>query len=117
MTTLSRLHSLARRQHWLLTTAQLQAELTDSAIRHAVRTGRLHRVHRGVYVVGRDDLSREARSLAAVLACGAGAVLGYAAAAALWGVLERGGDLPEVCVPWHVRGPHGVIAHRSSLTH
>jgi very-short-patch-repair endonuclease len=116
MTTLTCLHPLARRQHWLLTTAQLEDQLTPSAIRHAVRIGRLHRVHRGVYAVGRPDVSREGRWLAAVLACGPGAVLGYCAAAALWGVLERGGDLPEVCVPWHVRGPQGVIAHRSSLT-
>ena len=46
------------------------------------------RVHRGVYRVGHRAPSVEARYLAAVLACGEGAVLSGRAAAYLWGLLK-----------------------------
>jgi predicted transcriptional regulator of viral defense system len=50
--------------------------------------GRLRRLHRGVYAVGHRVLGREGRRLAAVLACGEGAVLSHRSAAAHWGLLE-----------------------------
>ena len=51
----------------------------------ALRTGRLHRVARGVYAVGWPQLTPKRRWMAAVLACGDGAVLSHRSAAALWG--------------------------------
>jgi hypothetical protein len=73
---------------------------SHDAIRHRVATRRLHLVARGVYAVGRQELSREGRWMAAILACGDGAVLSHRSAAALFGIgeerqlgLGRGGRL------------------------
>src|SRR3954447_26338345 len=86
--------ALARSQHWLVTTRQLRAlGFTEDAIAHRVREGRLWRVHRGVYVVGRRELSREGEWMAAVLACGVDAALCDLCAAALWNLSE--GPLPR----------------------
>jgi very-short-patch-repair endonuclease len=107
---------LARDQHHLLTTAQLYAAgLSPDAVRWAADDGRLHRVHPGVYAVGRPDLTREQRWLAAVLACGDGALLSHRAAARLWDVVQWGGERPEVLLP-HASGRRGRPAfdvHRS----
>ncbi len=50
----------------------------------------------GVYAVGRADLTRQGEWMAAVLACGDGAVLSHGSAAALLGIGEERGDLIEV---------------------
>ncbi len=55
-----------------------------SAVNRAVARGQLHRIHRGVYAVGHRRLTARGRRMAAVLACGAGAVLSHRSAAALW---------------------------------
>jgi predicted transcriptional regulator of viral defense system len=83
----ARAWDLARRQHGVLTWRDLHdLGFGESAIRHRLATGRLHRVHHGVYAVGRPELAREGQWMAAVLACGADAVLSYGSAAALWGI-------------------------------
>ena len=65
------LYELAARQNDVVTTAQLrEIGFTYQAINRWVAMGRLFRIHRGVYVVGRPPASREARFHAAVLACG-----------------------------------------------
>ena len=51
--------------------------------------GWLHRLHRGVYAVGHRPLTDEGRWMAAVLACGEGAVLSHQAAGELWGLRRR----------------------------
>jgi very-short-patch-repair endonuclease len=50
--------------------------------------GQLHRIYRGVYAVGHRGLSLHGRFMAAVLACGEGAVLSYGSAAVLWDLLK-----------------------------
>lgn len=82
----------ARQQHGVLTRRQLLAlGFTSKAIEHRLRTGRLHDVGRGVYAVGRPQLTRFGRWMAAVLACGDGAALSHRSAAALWGIgIEQG---------------------------
>jgi very-short-patch-repair endonuclease len=55
-------------------------------IEHRVKSGRLHLVSRGVYVVGRRDLTPKGRWMAAVLVCGDGAALSHRSAAELWGI-------------------------------
>jgi very-short-patch-repair endonuclease len=69
------------------------------AIDHRANTGRLHRVHRGVYAVGRRDLSRLGQWMAAVLACGPGALLSHFSAAALYGIVRDRPGAIEICVP------------------
>jgi very-short-patch-repair endonuclease len=64
------------------------AGIDSSAIKRRVAAGRLHRVHRGVYAVGHRRLSNEGRWMAAVLACGEGAVLSHRSAGRLWGILR-----------------------------
>jgi predicted transcriptional regulator of viral defense system len=80
-----RIAELAEAQHGVITVAQLDAlGLGRRGVAHRARTGRLHRLHRGVYSVGTTLLSTEGRWMAAVLACGEGAALSHGSAAALW---------------------------------
>lgn len=107
--------SLARRQHGLLTWSQLiELGFTAHAIKHRVRKGRLRRVHPTVYAVGWGKLTTERTWMAAVLACGRGALLSHSSAAALWGI-GRVAAQPEVTVPAHRRpDPAGVRVHRTT---
>ena len=109
-----RVWALARRQHGAVSHEQLRAlGFSGKAIRHRVAKGRLHPVARGVYAVGRPELTRYGRWMAAVLSCGAEAVLSHESAAALWGIRADGGARLEVSVPAHVaRRRPGIVVHR-----
>lgn len=113
-----RVWQLAKTQHGLVTRKQLLAiGLTRHAIDHRIERGRLHPVARGVFALGRPELTREGRRLAAVLSCGPRAVLSHASAASLWGIGREDGRI-EVSVP-APRAPRrpGLDIHRSrSLT-
>jgi very-short-patch-repair endonuclease/predicted transcriptional regulator of viral defense system len=88
---------LAARQHGCVTWRQLvDAGVDRGAIAHRLAHSRLHRVHRGVYLVGHGLAPPLARESAAVLACGEGAVLSHLAAATLFGILQH--DDPEIDV-------------------
>jgi very-short-patch-repair endonuclease len=92
--------ALAGRQHGVITTRQLASlGLTPRAVSHRVASGRLHRVHRGVYAVGRPLLTARGRYMAAVLACGPGAALSHASAAALWDLRPTAATKIDVSVP------------------
>jgi hypothetical protein len=81
---------LSRRQHGVISRGQLSAlGYSPDAIKHRLKIGRLHLVARGVYAVGRPELTREGRWMAALLACGGGAVLSHRSAAALYGIGEE----------------------------
>lgn len=112
-----RIARLAAAQHGVVTTAQLGGlGLGPRGVAHRVRIGRLHRSYRGVYAVGTALLSAEGCWLAAVLACGDGAVLSHTSAAALWGIRESASALIDVTV--RSRGGRsrrkGVRVHRST---
>jgi len=78
-----------------------------------VKSGRLHPVRRGVYAVGRPELSRHGRWTAALLACGPGSVLSHGSAAALWGFGSEPRGLVEVSLPAGMRSRQpGIRAHR-----
>jgi hypothetical protein len=79
---------LSGMQHGVLTLGQLVAVgLSETAIHKRASGGHLHRIHVGVYaIVPASLLSLKARYLAAVLACGPGAVLSHRSAADLHGL-------------------------------
>lgn len=86
--------------------------LTPDAVAHRLATGRLHRVHTGVYAVGRRELAREGQLMAAVLRCGQNAVLSHESAAELWEIRRRR-DPIEISVPAAARPrPTGITLHR-----
>jgi very-short-patch-repair endonuclease len=105
---------LAQRQWGVVSRAQV-SELGASVagIGSWVRRGRLHVVHRGVYAVGHARLGREGRWLAAVLACGPGAVLSHRSAAAHWGLLHTEQARIDVTAPRSRRGAPPLRLHWS----
>jgi very-short-patch-repair endonuclease len=107
---------LAASQHGVVSRAQLLAAgLNGPAIHRRLENGRLHRIHRGVYAVGRPQVDRYGRWLAAVLACGQQAALSHRSAAALWGLIEGDPEPVEISVPLHAhRKRPGLLIHRRS---
>jgi hypothetical protein len=72
------LRRLAAEQHGVLTRPQLlNAGVGPKTVDHWIKTGRLIRLHQGVYALGHVPPSPHARTMAAVLACGRGAVLSH----------------------------------------
>jgi predicted transcriptional regulator of viral defense system len=106
--------ALVRAQHGVLAHRQLRSlGYSQEAIRHRVATGRLHRVCKGVYAVGRPDLTQHGRWMAAVLAGGAGAALSHRDAAALYEILSRRPGPIHLSVPGHVcRRRTGIRVHQ-----
>jgi hypothetical protein len=91
------LADLAGRSHGVVTRGQLVAAgITPEEVRQRMRSGALLREHPGVYRVGHRARSEEATFLAAVWACGDGAVLSGRAAAYLWGLVKGPAPRPEV---------------------
>lgn len=78
--------------------------MTPRRIERRIASGRLHPVWRGVYAVGRPQLGRHGRWMAAVLACGPGAALSHGSAAALWGFGKERSGLIDISVPSTRRG-------------
>ncbi len=108
--------ALVARQHGVLARWQLLSlGMSADAIKHRMTNGRLHPVWRGVYAVGRPQLSHEGWWMAAVLACGPHALLSHFAAAALWRVAPWIKRI-DVSVPAHVaRKRPGITVHRRVL--
>lgn len=104
---------VASGQHGVLTVAQLlDAGFSRDRVKRWHAKGLLHREYRGVYRLGHRARSAEAHYLAAVLACGPGALLcGFAAAHHL-GLTRGGRPGSEVLTPHH-RRVRGVIVHRA----
>jgi very-short-patch-repair endonuclease len=104
--------SLAREQHGVVSRRQLMERgLGVDAIKHRVRRGRLHPVARGVYAVGRPELTREGRWMAAVLGCGPHAVLSHTSAGALWQIAPE--RRLEVSLPLPLDSRRrGIVIHR-----
>jgi very-short-patch-repair endonuclease len=107
---------LARAQHGVVALFQLlELGYTMSAIKHRVVKGRLHPVRRGVYAVGRPELTRKGDWMAAVLSCGKGAVLSHQSAAALWAISDERGAFIHVSISGSgVRRQGDIVTHRRS---
>jgi very-short-patch-repair endonuclease len=104
---------LASRTHGVVTRQQLlEAGLSDTEIARRLAKGTLLREHCGVYRVGHRAPSVEARYLAAVWACGEGALLSGRAAAHLHGLVKGTAPKPTVTAPTQ-RCVEGVVTHRA----
>ncbi len=104
---------LAGGAHGVVTRCELlRAGVSVEEIKQRLRRGALLREHRGVYRVGHRAPSREARYLAAVLACGDGAVLSGRAAAHLLDVLSGPAPAPVVTAQ-RERRVRGVLVRRA----
>lgn len=93
--------ALAAVQHAVISLAQLKdVGLSASGAGKRVAAGRLYRVHQGVYsLIAPALLTRKGRFMAAVLACGDGAVLSHRAAAVLHELRLRARGLIDVTAP------------------
>jgi very-short-patch-repair endonuclease/predicted transcriptional regulator of viral defense system len=109
--------ALAAKQHGVVTRGQLlELGLSPEAIKYRLRRGRLHRVQRGVYAVGRPQLTRHGALIAAVLSCGPEAAVSHEHAAEIYGMRRRRGGAIEVTVPaGAMRQRPGVRVHRAAL--
>jgi predicted transcriptional regulator of viral defense system len=110
------LAGLAAAQHAVFSVNQIaELGLSARAASRRAAAGRLHRIHRGVYsLVPRKLLTREGHWMAAVLACGPGAVLSHRSAAALLGLRPAGWTRVEVTVPRRSACRRdGIKVHRS----
>jgi hypothetical protein len=112
-----RIAELARSSHGLVTRKTLLGKgVTSQEIKRRIRRGSLLPEHPGVYRVGHRAPSVEARYLAAVLACGDGALLIARPAAYLWGLIKSSPPRPEV-IALVKRRVRGVATHRVRQIH
>jgi very-short-patch-repair endonuclease len=105
---------LATRQHGVVSTKQLKVlGYTRSSAAKAARVGRLHRIYRGVYVVGHRELSWNGELMAAVLACSP-AVVSHSTACRLLG-LFRSSSVFHLTTPSERRRKRGFVFHVARL--
>jgi hypothetical protein len=113
-----RASELASRQFGALSRAQLiAAGVSEARIRSWLRSGRLHRCHRAVYVWGRPELSTEGELAAALLHAGPGAAL--ASLTALWWqqLLNRRPEPTLIASPRRCRPVQGIrVTHVPGLS-
>jgi hypothetical protein len=108
---------LASRAHGVVTRKRLlAARITDTEIRVRVKRGALIALYPGVYRVGHRAPSVEATYLAAVWACGEGALLCGLAAAHLLGLVREAPRHPEVLARTRRQVP-GVRTRRTREAH
>jgi predicted transcriptional regulator of viral defense system/very-short-patch-repair endonuclease len=111
----ARIAELARRQHGVVSRAQLIAiGFGSDAIDGRLVRGRLHVVHRGVYAVGHPLLTNKGRWMAALLAGGPGAVLSHRSAAKLWQIRVAEARGSEVTVTRRRSSRAGLLFHQAA---
>jgi very-short-patch-repair endonuclease len=99
----------------VITRLQLRAlGFSDEAIDYRLERGRLRALFRGVFWVGATPVTQHGWWIAAVLACGPGAVLSHRSAAAMWHVLPVEREI-HVSTPHDRRHP-GICTHRRRLS-
>jgi very-short-patch-repair endonuclease len=109
------IETLAAAQKGVATRDQLvRAGVPAHIIEYALKSGRFKLLYRGVYQVG-PVLAAWGRELAAVLACGAGALLSHRSAAVFWAMLPPDPDDDvDVSMTGALRGRQpGIRAHRA----
>jgi very-short-patch-repair endonuclease len=109
------LAELARRQHGVVSRRQLlELGHARATISGWEKDGKLHRLHRGVYAVGHEALSWEARLLAAVLA-NEPAVASHKTAAWIWGLLRTRPGTFHLVAPTRRHRKELVVVHFARL--
>ncbi|HJS93904.1 MAG TPA: DUF559 domain-containing protein [Solirubrobacteraceae bacterium] len=105
---------IAARQRTLLTPGQLaDCGLSEDAVRHRLKCGRLHVVFRGVYSMGCGVLPPLALEQAALLALDERAFLSHRSAAFVWGMRKTQPQEVEVSVVGRCCGSReGMRVHR-----
>jgi hypothetical protein len=110
------IRELAERQygvvaHWQL----LQAEVGRGLAFYRRAGGLLIPLHHGVYALGHRHLARDGKWMAAVLACGPGAVLSHFTAGQAWGICGSYGSIEVLRQSggFHPRGHRGVKLHQT----
>jgi len=107
------LRTLAEKQHGVVAWRQLiEGGLTEGQIKSRLNDGQLVPLHRGVFAVGHRRIGLYGEWMAAVLACGPGAVLSHGTAAQLWGIRGSRKPIEVTRVSGH-RRPHGVRLHQT----
>src|SRR5215218_3590123 len=111
-----RSRSSQTRQHGVVSLTQLRTlGLSKSAVSKRAATGRLHRIHRGVYAVGHPRLTASGHRMAAVLACGAHAALSHRSAGAHRGFRPDNRAVADVSLPRRTaRSRPGIHVHVSA---
>jgi hypothetical protein len=110
-----RVARLAAAQWGVVSAGELrELGIWGNAVSARVRRGWLHPLHRGVYAVGHANPPLQGLFLAAVKACGVGAVLSHFAAGAVLDLVRWDGRAPEVTVLGRTRRLHsGIRVHRT----
>ncbi|HYH61510.1 MAG TPA: type IV toxin-antitoxin system AbiEi family antitoxin domain-containing protein [Solirubrobacterales bacterium] len=108
----------AARDHDVVSIADLRlCGLSDSGIQNRVQAGQLFRKYPGVYAFGRPDLKPNGYRMAAVKACGPGALVSFASGAALRGMRRSASAYIDITVPagTPLRKLKGIRCHRADL--
>jgi very-short-patch-repair endonuclease len=107
------IRELAERQHGVVAHRQLiDMGLGKMLIHSRLEGGRLVPLYQGVYALGHRRLTQRGEWMAAVLACGPGAVLSHGSAAHLWDMRGSRGPIEVTRRSGH-RRPHGVLLHQT----
>jgi very-short-patch-repair endonuclease len=110
------IRALAERQHGVVAHWQLlEAGVGKGLAFHRRDGGLLIPLHQGVCTLGHQHLTRDARWMAAVLACGPGAVLSHFSAGHHWGMCGSYGPIEVLRQSggFHPRGHRGVKLHQT----
>ncbi|HET9162651.1 MAG TPA: type IV toxin-antitoxin system AbiEi family antitoxin domain-containing protein [Solirubrobacterales bacterium] len=115
----ARVAAVATRQKGVIDLEQLRdAGVSPRAASRRAARGSAHRLYRGVYAVGHEAIGEEGRLLAAVMACGPGAMLSHLSAAALWRLRKPMPEVVDVLVPCETgRKIDGLRARRCRYPH
>jgi very-short-patch-repair endonuclease len=110
------LWNLTRRQHGVVTRRQLiDLGFHPDAIKHRIGKGRLHPLWRGVYAVGRPEVTLRGRWMGATLSCGSKALLSHRSAGELWGLLHSRRETGGVGRHIDVVVPRDVFRQRAGV--
>lgn len=114
------IRALAETQHGVFATWQaIERGIGEDVIRARRKAGLLVPLHQGVHALGHQRLTQKGRGMAAVLACGPGAVLSHFHAGRLWHMCGSHGPIEVLRQSGGFRpeGHQGVRLHQTRRLH